>query len=985
MFTQEQINEIEHRLAKKGAKDTQLPSAKTPLTGDESIVIVQERENRLVPIGSILNTDEGVFNVSEYLKVKTEADTSVILTLSEAIEACPSRAKKAGQIITFLDKTKVWKQYQYQSNNITDWNNLLKWKNLNDINTKPIDDETAVIYNISDYIPGGSKYGQVIYPGIYTIYGTTTPVSQYRVIGGYDDSLGEVSFPLQLDETIVIKEIDDSVAIYDTYYLFAGNSIDGYGYQTTLYSDDDVIPDYILKAFGDDSAYVLVNINRLENRINDKLDKKVDKVQGKGLSTNDFTDANVSELANSVVNATYNSNTKKLIFTKNNNETVEIDATPFIKDGMVNSVSIVDGYLVITFNTDAGKETIRIPVTDIFDLSNYYDKDDVDGLLAGKANKSEMSVVPGTGANADKATITLKQGTSATVLTTHQDITGKQDTINDLAAIRSGAQAGATAVQPSEITPINNRLDNVEYCLGDYLKEIYVFNWENHTTTTTEPIYTTTTLWTTDGNHNFRTFSCRLTAGSATISALYLGKMENTDMMYFTQSGTVTMYLALYDRPSTIDNLIRVYDASGNTVKIISTYEVPYSSQHVCTPFTFEVEPGYYLKMVAKVAGVPELIWLGQIDFEIAGVKQIDKDVHANSAAIETIEQKIPEQASSSNKLADKNFVNSSIATATATYRGAYNLVTDLSLTISATHAEIATALATAIQTADNNDYCYVQIPVADETPAEIASVERYKFGTAWEYEYTLNNSGFTAAQWAALNSGITSGLVAKLSALPTNSELTALLSGKANTADLAEVATSGSYNDLSDKPTIPDITGKADKVSNATNGNFAALDSNGNLIDSGHKHSDYITQHQNLTNYVQKSQTAGLLKNDGTVDTNTYLTQHQDISGKENIIPIEAVASGTTVINAAVNTYYEVAGEVGVLAITLPTPTDLTKVSMVVVHLTAGTNPNVVIGAVDNPQPDFAAAYDISAGNEYEINCLFNGDKWIVADMEVV
>ena len=36
--------------------------------------------------------------------------------------------------------------------------------------------------------------------------------------------------------------------------------------------------------------------------------------------------------------------------------------------------------------------------------------------------------------------------------------------------------------------------------------------------------------------------------------------------------------------------------------------------------------------------------------------------------------------------------------------------------------------------------------------------------------------------------------------------------------------------------------SGKADKVESATEGNFAALDSNGNLTDSGHKHSDYIT-----------------------------------------------------------------------------------------------------------------------------------------------
>lgn len=36
----------------------------------------------------------------------------------------------------------------------------------------------------------------------------------------------------------------------------------------------------------------------------------------------------------------------------------------------------------------------------------------------------------------------------------------------------------------------------------------------------------------------------------------------------------------------------------------------------------------------------------------------------------------------------------------------------------------------------------------------------------------------------------------------------------------------------------------KADKVQNATSGNFAALDVNGNLTDSGHKHSDYLTTH---------------------------------------------------------------------------------------------------------------------------------------------
>lgn len=128
------------------------------------------------------------------------------------------------------------------------------------------------------------------------------------------------------------------------------------------------------------------------------------------------------------------------------------------------------------------------------------------------------------------------------------------------------------------------------------------------------------------------------------------------------------------------------------------------------------------------------------------------------------IEGLIPAQASTSNQLADKSFVNSSIATATATHQGSYNLITDLNLTTSATRSQIAAALASSVSGADNNDYVFVEIPTSDSTPTQVARVERYKYnGSAWAYEYTLNNSGFTAAQWASLNSGVTSAHVTKL------------------------------------------------------------------------------------------------------------------------------------------------------------------------------------------------------------------------------
>lgn len=47
----------------------------------------------------------------------------------------------------------------------------------------------------------------------------------------------------------------------------------------------------------------------------------------------------------------------------------------------------------------------------------------------------------------------------------------------------------------------------------------------------------------------------------------------------------------------------------------------------------------------------------------------------------------------------------------------------------------------------------------------------------------------------------------------------------------------------------VPDPTGKADKVTRATSGNFAGLDTNGNLTDSGSKASDFLQQSQGVVN----------------------------------------------------------------------------------------------------------------------------------------
>ena len=68
-----------------------------------------------------------------------------------------------------------------------------------------------------------------------------------------------------------------------------------------------------------------------------------------------------------------------------------VDATDFIKDGMVSNVEIKEVAekgvcLVITFNSDSGKKAIEIPISQIFNADNYYTKDEVNAELAKKAD-----------------------------------------------------------------------------------------------------------------------------------------------------------------------------------------------------------------------------------------------------------------------------------------------------------------------------------------------------------------------------------------------------------------------------------------------------------------------------------------------------------------------------------------------------------------------------------------------------------------------
>ena len=85
----------------------------------------------------------------------------------------------------------------------------------------------------------------------------------------------------------------------------------------------------------------------------------------------------------------YNSTSHAIEFyhgTTGGTKVFEVDASAFIIDGMVENVEIDDvtsgsstvKCLIVSFNTDAGKQDINIPISDIFDPDIYYTKEEID-------------------------------------------------------------------------------------------------------------------------------------------------------------------------------------------------------------------------------------------------------------------------------------------------------------------------------------------------------------------------------------------------------------------------------------------------------------------------------------------------------------------------------------------------------------------------------------------------------------------------------
>lgn len=137
--------------------------------------------------------------------------------------------------------------------------------------------------------------------------------------------------------------------------------------------------------------------------VDNKLSTKVDMIAGKMLSTNDYTDADKSKLQS--LNNYDDSSIKQSLSNK--------------QDKLVSSVNIK------TINNQSLLGTGNITISgggEPVDLSNYYDKDEVNALLTDKASISDISSL------ATKAELSTKADISTIAeLATKTELAGKAD------------------------------------------------------------------------------------------------------------------------------------------------------------------------------------------------------------------------------------------------------------------------------------------------------------------------------------------------------------------------------------------------------------------------------------------------------------------------------------------------------------------------------------------------------------------------------
>ena len=193
----------------------------------------------------------------------------------------------------------------------------------------------------------------------------------------------------------------------------------------------------------------------------------------------------------------YNSTTQKLQLKNGNTVISELDASPFVKDGMLESVELVTTaeqgvstpvpYLKFTFNIFNGESTHTVIRVSIAELFTVYNGDNV--LLSSNYAKASTYTEPATGDKVDIAVGKLAKGVAdnaAAIATKQATITGAATTItsNNLTASRvlvsdANGKVADSSVTTTELGYLSGVTSNIQTQLNAKA-DIVLLGWVEH-------------------------------------------------------------------------------------------------------------------------------------------------------------------------------------------------------------------------------------------------------------------------------------------------------------------------------------------------------------------------------------------------------------------------------------------------------------------------------------------------------------------------
>ena len=214
----------------------------------------------------------------------------------------------------------------------------------------------------------------------FNAYSADTKEKIDFISGAVDDNASDIQFISgAVDTEIASREAADTVisGAVDTLSTNLANEVSrAQNAEQTLQNNINTVNSRV-----DAEQIARANADNALSGAIDSVDDKIEALSGEVQTMGD----------EAIVDAAYVSSSTTIDFYNASGDVVaQVDARDFIKDGMIEDVRIENGYLIIDFNTASGKQDISIPLTDIFNPDNYYDKTAVDGLLANKANSADV-------------------------------------------------------------------------------------------------------------------------------------------------------------------------------------------------------------------------------------------------------------------------------------------------------------------------------------------------------------------------------------------------------------------------------------------------------------------------------------------------------------------------------------------------------------------------------------------------------------------